>query len=172
MAMSSRRTAALVAGTLAIAGWWLWHDRGKPPAAPREDDRAKAHVLLDLAAYGGGLQWDTPHIPWTGDGVQFCAIQPALASFEIFGSGVEIRTSTWSVYVALEQVTEIVCERHYHHHPEPFVWLYVAFRKGPEDEDGHADELFQVRFREDREPDFLQFCDRHRLRKIGDFGSR
>jgi hypothetical protein len=158
------RRIVVVAVALLIGAWWSQSRRARP-AVP---DVAKTeHVLDDLAAYGSGLQWETTNgrVPLQGDGVEFRTTQDTPASISVAVHAASIETQTWRIIVNLDLVTEVVCERHFIHVPEPaLILLYVSFRKGP-DHDGVPDTLFTVRFDQAREDDFIALCERHGLRK-------
>jgi len=152
---------------LAIGAWWWSHARGAQPTVP---DMAKTErVLADLAAYGGDLQWETTngHVPGQ-HGVEFRTTQDTPASIRVAFDSARIDTQTWRVIVNLRLVTEVVCERHFIHEPQPpLILLYVSFRKGSDDDAGFPDTLFTVRFDQAREADFIALCERHGLRKDG-----
>jgi hypothetical protein len=151
---------------LALGAWWWSHARRVQPAAP---DVAKTErVLADLAAYGGGLHWETTNGRHRvqSPGVEFRTTEDAPASIDVALDMARIETRAWRVLVNLNLVTEVVCERHYIHVPQPpRILLYVSFRKGPDNDAGFPDVLFTVRFDQTREADFIALCERHGLRK-------
>jgi len=160
--------AFVVAGSL--AAWWLM----RPHAVRHGTDPAVTErVLRELAAYDGGeLWWDIRNGQGSlfGDGVWVRSKQTGPASVEVKHGWVEIEVPAWRVIVELSKVTEVVCDRQFIHQPPPgFLILELSFRKGPDDEDGYGDELFSIMFPQEQEADFIALCDRHGLRKIGDF---
>jgi hypothetical protein len=162
------RRIVVVIVALSIGAWWWSHSRRAQPAVP--DVAKTGRVLADLAADGGGLQWETTngHVPVQGDGVEFRTTQDAPASIRVASDAAMIETQTWRIIVNLDLVTEVVCERRFiHEPPPPLILLYVSFRKGPDDDVGFPDTLFTVRFDQAREADFIALCERHGLRQDG-----
>ncbi len=157
----SRRV--LVVAALACAVWGVIKLRGGSPQ--HVDTIVTERVLHDLARDNARILYHTDR-----DGLSTRFDQQDLATFDVGHGTATIATKEWTVSVELDRVTEVVCERRHIHWPEPgHVLLDVAFRNGPEDEDGHAPELLRVQFEQGHEVYFQALCDRHKLRKIGDF---
>jgi hypothetical protein len=164
------KRAGIVMLVMSVGAWWWLRARHAPAPAPPSGVEARERVVADLAAERGGLRWDVVRDRReTSSGLQLQAIQAAPAKVEIAHHQATVETSAWRVTIDLAHVTEIVCERRFIHHPPPgAVLLDMSFRKGPDDEDGFADELLTVSFDEAREPEFRALCARHGLRTIGD----
>jgi hypothetical protein len=154
---------------LAIGAWWLLRagDHAK------HDDRREAlaaAVMRDIVALDGdGIQWLTDDGIGSSTGVGTRGFQDSTAKLRVSSGMATVETTPWRMNVYLSRVAEIVCERHYIHHPDPpLVLLYVSFRKG-EDEDGYPDVLFSVRFDQSREATIDELCRKHGLRREGDW---
>jgi hypothetical protein len=144
--------AVLVAGA-----WWYFQDEPPPTVATEQ--------VLDDLANERGLRWAIYR-----DGVEVVLDQHEPATIIVEKGEATIATGDWRASVTLANVREIVCERRFHHWPEPgWVELFVSVREGPDDEDGFADEMFVVRFPEEREASMRSICDRHGLRRDGDW---
>jgi len=155
----NRILIAIVA--LAVCAWWF---RPRRASTTSPDVAQSERVLADLAAYGGGIRWFNDR-QLAEQGVAFWTTQQAPATIKVSRNQATIETAAWGLHVNLNLVTEIVCERNFIHHPEPYVLLWVSFRKGPDIDDVFPDELFTVMFDEAREADFRALCERHGLRK-------
>jgi hypothetical protein len=166
-----RRAVIVMVVMSVVAWWWLRSRHAGPPSSGAAADVAQTErVLADLAADRGGIRWDVLH-PRSGGsyGLWFQAFQSAPATVTVARDMATIETSAWRVTIDLAHVTEVVCERRFIHHPPPgTVLLDVSFRKGPDDEDGFADDLFTVAFDESRDADFRALCARHGLPTVGD----
>lgn len=156
---------------MALLAWWVSRERHAPQVAGAGAGLTE-RVLGDLASYAGSLTWEasSEHGDLGGAAIQVWNVQDGPAAFDASHGKAVIESSAWRVVVNLGLVSEIVCERRFIHVPSPFVWLDVSFRKGP-DKNGYPDKLFTVRFPDEREDDFRRLCDRHRLRKVGDFAA-
>jgi len=162
-----RWTLGFVVAT-ALAAWWILRPHATPVAG---NEALTERVLRDLAAYHHGeLWWDIRNGQGSlfGDGVWVRSTQTRPASIEVEHGWVQLQTPTWRVIVELDKVHEIVCRRDFIHEPPPgFLMLFVEFRKGPDDEDGYPDELFEVMFPQEQEAYFIALCKRYGLRRIG-----
>jgi hypothetical protein len=154
-----KRSGVAIAASV-IAAWWWMHPRAQVDVARSE------RVLVDLAGYGGTLRWRTIEDGGGGaHGIGFQTLQAAPATIELARGRATIETATWRVEIDLARVHEVVCERRFVHYPPPgTVLLDLSFRAGRED-----DNLFTVAFDEAGEDDFRALCERHGLRRVGDW---
>ena len=154
---------------LLVCAWWWFHPRNTRPN--HADVTRSARVLADIARLrGGGIRWSPTEDLET---VACWNYQHEPAAVE--GSSYQvatIRTATWDLVVNLARIEDIVCDRQFHHVPEPgYVELKMSFRGEPEEEQDEwaPRELFGVRFDQERQAEFIALCDRHKLRKDGDW---
>jgi len=152
-----KRVLVIVALVLGVL-WWRHEPREPVDVANTE------RVLSDLAAHRG-IVWETTR---NQGSLEVRTYQHEPAHIEVAYGKARIATGDWRMIVELDKVTEIVCVRQFHHYPEPWVWLELSFRKGPDDEDGYPDVLFSVVFDESDEAGMRSICDRRGLRKVGD----
>jgi hypothetical protein len=147
--------------------WWWCHRRDARPSS--DDVSRKAAVLVDLANDRRGLRWySVEH----HDDVSWRTVQQGPATVEVWKTHrAKLETRTWSIVVNLDRIKDIVCERRHYHAPEPpHVALKLSFRADPpENEHGYANELFGVLFDQARQADYVALCQRHGLRKEGDW---
>jgi hypothetical protein len=135
-----------------VAGVW-WYVRDEPPPTV-----ATAQVLTDIASQRD-LRWVIDR-----DGVEVLLDQHEPATILVEHGQATIATGEWRTDVTLAKITTIVCERRFHHWPEPgWVELFVSFQQGPDDE------MFIVRFPEEQEAGLRSICDRNGLRRDGDW---
>lgn len=161
-----KRAIVASIGLLLCAWWWL-HPRHVLPTSA--DVSQKARVLADVAAYRADVRWySVEH----HDDVSWRTVQRGPVRFELWTTHrAKLETDTWSIVVNLDRVKEIVCERrHYHVPAPPHVALKLSFRDDtPEDDVGYANELFGATFDQTREAEYTALCERHGLRKDGDW---
>ncbi|MDQ3339719.1 MAG: hypothetical protein M4D80_31515 [Myxococcota bacterium] len=160
------RRLLVIAAALALAVWWRSDSRTASKNDPLE---VATGVVRDIGAIGGGgIRWHVAAMPNetnTQSGVAVYNIQAAPAQVSNTHI-VTVETPNWALVFDLTRITEVVCMERFIHEPAPgFMLRYFSFNKGPDDEDGFPDQMFEVYLADEREQDFENVCNKYALRR-------
>ncbi|MGE0868375.1 MAG: hypothetical protein AB7P03_07430 [Kofleriaceae bacterium] len=163
MKKTGRRWMMLVFAACAAA-WFAWGGSSATPTSTPQAGKRPGRVedvLRDLAVYRDTIYWNISSTrSIEGTPVEFRTVQGKPAKVEVDPPFATIETTAWRVTVRPTMVDEAVCTRQF---VEPdIVFLLVELRAA-------GNTLFHVEFPQAQEPAFRKLCERHGLRKIGDF---